>query len=241
MNVNRRQFIAASAVLGAAAALTPKLGGASTWFGGSKSGGGSLSGVQVLRSAQPEPEAFEKGLRSALQGAGVDPATIGARTLSGKMSWKDWQALTALTPGTVLVGMVSEAEFVLVNEIFRETGARVLSHGTHLAGDTTHSRHAFTTTDSSAGLGSTFANWLKKGQQNALVLESSTRKGALAVPRAQKAEAQEGDWSEMLGHALAKVALGRWEPAKIESRIQVGAGDAFATPKAGYVSFVASV
>ena len=241
MNVNRREFLAVSAVLGAAAALTPKLGGASSWFGGSKSGGEPLSGLQILRSAQPEPEAFEKGLRSALQVAGVDLSKVGAQTLSGKMSWKDWQALTAMAPGTVLVGMVTEAEFVLVNEIFRETGARVLSQGTHLAGDTEHSRHAFTTTDSSAGLGSAFAQWLKQGQQNALVQETSTRKGALALPRAQKAEAPDGDWSEMLGRALAKVALGRWEPAKIESRIQIGTGDAFSAPKAGFVSFVASV
>lgn len=241
MNVNRREFIAASAILGAAAALTPKLTGASSWFGGSKSGGEPLAGLQILRSAQAEPEAFETGVRTSLEVAGVDPAKIGTRTLSGKMSWQEWQALMAIAPGTVLVGMVSEAEFILVNELFREKGARVLSQAIHMAGDPTHSRHVFTTTESSAGLGSVFAQWLKQGHQNALVQESSTRKGALALTRAHMAEAQEGHWSEMLGRALAKVAVGRWEPGKIENRIQVGAGDAFSTPRAGYVSFVATV
>ena len=241
MNVNRRQFIAASAVLGAAAALTPKLGGAGSWFGGAKAGGQAPSGLQILRSAQADSEAFEKGVRSALKVAGADLSKVGSRILSGKLSWKDWQALTAMAPGTVLVGMVSESEFVLVNEIFRETGARVLSQGTHLAGDDTHSRHAFTTTEASAGLGTAFAHGLKTLNQNAVVQESSTRKGALALTRTKKAEAAVGEWSEILGSALAKVAIGRWEPRTIEGRIQVGAGDAFTTPKAGYISFVASV
>lgn len=241
MNVNRREFIAASAVLGAAAALTPKLGGAGSWFGGTKAGDQALSGLQILRSAQAEAEGFEKGVREALKGVGADLSKVASRTLSGKMSWTDWQSLTAMAPGTVLVGMVTESEFVLINEIFRETGARVLSQGTHVTGDSSHSRHAFTTTESSAGLGSAFARWLKSQNHHALVQETSTRKGALALTRSQKSEAHSGGWFEMLGHALAKVAVGRWEPGKIEGRIQVGAGDAFATPKAGYVSFVATV
>ena len=241
MNVNRREFIAASAVLGAAAALTPKLGGAGSWFGGAKAGDQALSGIQILRTAQAEAEGFEKGVREALKGVGADLSKFASRTLSGKMSWNDWQSLTAMAPGTVLVGMVTESEFVLINEIFRETGARVLSQGTHLTGDSRHSRHAFTTTEASAGLGSALAHGLKTLKQNALVQESSTRKGALALTRNKKAEAADGEWSEILGSALAKVAIGRWEARTIEGRIQVGAGDAFTTPKAGYISFVASV
>ena len=241
MTVNRREFIAASAVLGAAAALAPKLTQPSSWFGGAASDGQAMSGLQIMRSAQAEPEAFEKGVRHSLKAVGLDPSKVESRRLSGKMSWKEWQALTAMAPGTMLVGMVSEAEFVLVNELFREKGARILSQGTHMAGDATQSRHLFTTTDASAGLGRRFAQWLSQAQQHALIQETSTRKGAIALSGGKKAEALDGDWSEMLGHALAKVAVGRWEPGKIETRIQVGKGDAFTTPRAGYVSFVASV
>ena len=241
MTVNRREFIAASAVLGAAAALAPKLTGPSSWFGGSAPGGVPMAGLQILRSAQAEPEAFEKGVRHSLKAAGTDPSRVETRMLTGKMGWKEWQALTAMAPGTMLIGMASEAEFVLVNELFREKGARILSQATHLAGDAAHSRHLFTTTDASAGLGRAFAQWLSQAHQHAVIQEKSTRKGAIAMSRGKTAEPLDGDWSEFLGHALAKVAVGRWEPGKIESRIQVGAGDAFTTPRAGYVSFVASV
>jgi hypothetical protein len=241
VNFNRREFIAASAVLGAAAAMAPKLTGPSSWFGGAKSAGQSISGLQILRSAQAEPETFEKGVRTSLEAAGMDASKIATRTLSGKMGWQEWQSLTAMAPGTVLVGMVSEAEFILVNELFREKGARVMSQGNHQAGNTAHTRHAFTTTDASAGLGSVFAQWLKHGQQHALVQETSTRKATLSLQRSGKTDPQTGDWSELLGRALGQVALGSWEPSKIESRIRVGAGDAFTTPKAGFVSFVASV
>lgn len=241
MNFNRREFIAASAVLGAAAALAPKLTGASSWFGGDKSAGGSVAGLQILRSAQAEPETFEKGVRTSLKAAGMEAARITTRTLSGKMSWQDWQSLTAMAPGTVLVGMVSEAEFILVNELFRENGARVLSQGVHQAASASHSRHAFTTTDASAGLGAVFAQWLKQAQQHALVQETSTRKATLSLKRPEVTNAQSSDWFEMLGSALGQVALGRWEPGKVESRVTVGHGDAFTTPKAGFVSFVASV
>lgn len=241
MNIKRREFLAASAVLGAAAALTPKLTGPSSWFAGTKSASNPRAPIQILRSAQAEPETFEKGVRASLDGAGVDAASVQTRTLSSKMTWQEWQSLTAMAAGTVVIGLVSEAEFILINEFFREKSARILSQGTHLSGDTTHSRHLFTTTDSSAGLGSAFARWLKQGQQHAVVQETSTRKGAIALTPGHAVEKHDGEWSEMLGHALAKVATGRWQPGSVESRIQVGAGDAFTTPKAGFVSFVASV
>jgi hypothetical protein len=241
VNFNRREFIAASAVLGAAAALAPKLTGPSSWFGGPPSGAATLSGIQILRSAQAEPETFEKGLRASLETAGMDASKVATRTLSGKMSWKEWQTLTAMAPGTMLVGMVSEAEFILVNELFREKGARVLSQGNHQVGNAAQTRHAFTTTDASAGLGGVFAQWLKQGRQHALVQETSTRKSTLAHQRSGKSDAKEADWCELLGRAMGQVALGRWEPGKIESRVLVGSGDAFRVPRAGFVSFVASV
>ncbi len=241
MNFNRREFIAASAVLGAAAALAPKLTGPSSWFGDAKSADQSVSGLQILRSAQAEPETFEKGVLRSLEAAGMATSKIATRTLSGKMGWQEWQSLTAMAPGTVLVGMVSEAEFILVNELFRETSARVLSQGNHQTGIAAHTRHAFKTTDASAGLGGVFAQWLKQAHQHAFIQEISTRKATLSLPRSGKTDAQTGDWSELLGRALGQVALGRWEPGRIESRITVGAGDAFTTPKAGFVSFVASV
>ncbi len=219
--------------------LAPMMKSPSTWFRASHTAPAPVSVIQILRSAQAEPEAFEKGVRAYLQTSGMDPAQVDVRTPPAILDFVEWQNLVSPVEGVVFVGMVSEADFILVNECIREKGLRLLCRGTHVVGDAAHSRHAFTTTASSAGIGAAFDQSLKQPYQHAYVQEVAMHKAAFPFPAACRIETPDGNWSELLGHALGQVALGHWEPSAISNHIHIG--DAFTSVNVGYASFVIGV
>jgi hypothetical protein len=238
--MSRRDFLTSSALLGAAtAALAPLAKGPAGWFQSAPVANGPTpsSPVRILRADAPAAEAFERGVRATLQAHGLDAASVGT-TLATEFDFDALKAHLTGTPGAVLVGLVPERLFLLVNELARESGARLLLEGTHLSDAGAHSRHTFTTTAASAGVGAVFADGLKARNEHALVQETVRRQSARNLPAARRTETTAESWSEALGQAVAHVATGQWRPSAVVSRTRVGAGDAFTTAMDGYVSFV---
>jgi hypothetical protein len=111
--------------------------------------------VRLLKSRDEEPStAFERGVHAALEGAA---AGIDALEMPVRADLAQWRALAAALPGCVVLGVVTPSEFVLVNELIRETGARLLYQGEHAIDRAGSAWHALTTSSMSAGGGAPFA------------------------------------------------------------------------------------
>lgn len=103
--------------------------------------------VRLLRSRTDVPsDAFERGVRAALGGDADVVAT------SVRSDLARWREMSASVRGSTVLGVVSTSEFVLVNELIRDSGARLLFLGEHAVRDAGSARHVSTTSAASAGV-----------------------------------------------------------------------------------------
>jgi hypothetical protein len=111
--------------------------------------------VRLLTSRGEIPSAaFARGVHAALSGAAFD---IDALTMPVRADLAQWHALTAAIRGGVVLGMVSASKFVLVNELIREAGGRLLYQGEHAIDDAGSARHALMTSGASVGVGASLS------------------------------------------------------------------------------------
>jgi hypothetical protein len=144
----RRRFLASSATICAGAAIV------------GDAGEPLLSRrnkirVRLLTSRGRVPSAaFERGVHAALSGVAFH---IDALTMPVPADLADWRALVASIRGGVVLGVVTASEFVLVNELIREAGARLLYQGEHTIDDAGSARHASMTFGASIGVGASMS------------------------------------------------------------------------------------
>jgi hypothetical protein len=200
MTWTRRRFLAWSATVCAGAAIA----------GDSVArllSGATRERVRLLTSSGDgvPSAAFERAVRAALGGTGVD---VDAVVIPVRPDLARWREVAASVRGGVMLGVVSASEFVLVNELIREAGARLLYLGEHTDDAAGAVRHASTTSAASVGV----EPWLSR------------------VP---------GAWPEVLGFALARVAVRQWEPVVMIA--EPVAGHDSAPIRSSCVSFVFAV
>jgi len=145
----RRKFLVSSATLCAGSIIA----------GGSIEAlrlGPARDRVRLLITKGPIPSAaFERGLRAAFSGAGFD---VDAVVMPARPNLARWRAFGAQIRSGVVLGMVSASEFVLINELVREAGARLLYQGEHAIDDVGGARHTLTTSVASVGVRASVAH-----------------------------------------------------------------------------------
>lgn len=144
MTWSRRNFLASSATICAAAAV------AGSAFTPSR----ARERLRLLRSRGEVPSgAFERGVRTALGGHGPGPG-LEVVTMPVRFDFDEWRALAAaIAPAGAVLGVVRASEFVLVNELIRDAGARLLHQGEHAVDDAGSARHALASGAALAGVG----------------------------------------------------------------------------------------
>ena len=176
--------------------------------------------VRVVRSRRQPLPAFEQGARSALLAAGH--ASRAVLQLPAKLELSQWQRLLAEARGSVLVGLVCDTEFALVNELVREASGRVLAEGAHRVSEDLHSRHVFTTTAASVGVGSAFAGQLRATSLHALVTEVALIESPARARPVDDRALRHDHWAGSLGRIMGTVAAGTWIGRTIEPPSRVG-------------------
>lgn len=148
MTWSRRNFLASSATVCAGAAIA----------GSALAPRPARDRLRFLRSRGEVPSAaFERGVRAALGRAGPGLEVL---AMPVRFDFGEWRALAAaiIPPGAVL-GVVSASEFVLVNELVREAGARLLHRGEHAGNDAGSVRHLLTSGIAAAGVEAALTRW----------------------------------------------------------------------------------
>ncbi len=148
MTWTRRGFLAASAAVCAGTVIVgrtvaPLLGGAAE------------ARLRLLTAKASIPSAaFERGVRARGEGAGL---AIDALALPRRHDLTRWRGLVAEIRGIAVLGVVSAAEFVLVNELIREAGAVLMFQGEHTIGVLGAARHTLLASTGSEVLGATLS------------------------------------------------------------------------------------
>jgi hypothetical protein len=142
--------------------------------------------------------------------------------------------------GARLIGIMDDCTNTLLEEALRDLGGSMLCRGRHrgLLHEAAASRHAFTTTGATRGIGSTLARALTAHQAEFLVQEHSLfddgveARDAGSVPAAR--------WPEVLGTSYALMAAGLWTAGRVRAELRRGTA---AEPRRSqaFVSLVAEV
>ena len=223
MSVDRRQFLAGCTGAGLLAgtpalAVTQRLGLLGPAL--APAADGLAAGVLLLRA--PGDTAFEAGVRRVLRHSAVphidtlelDPAL--ART-PGAL-----RAVLAARRGTALLGLMDDCTHTLLEECLRDLGGSLLCRGQHFgsANQRADSRHLFTTTATTRGVGQALAAALATGTDAYLVREQALADatGAASGLRARL----DPHWPAALGIAYGRMAAGRWAPAPLNAHAQRG-------------------
>lgn len=144
--------------------------------------------------------------------------------------------------GQVLVGLVADSDFVILQEMVRHTDGCLLMHGQHLWSLEGDSRHAFFTTARARGVSTQLAQVLKPIKGAEVVSEAALGPEVVTANLVNGALGglAAGNWPSVLGQALARVGTGRWRiQSPLEARPVSGRAP---WPLAGSaVSFVIAV
>ncbi len=112
MSWTRRQFVISTALIGASGVIAARRT--------------ARAPVRLLRSGERMSTAdFERGVRARFGGGNE----LEVLTMPTQFDLAQWRRLGEEIRGGVVLGIVSAAEFVLVNELIRERGARLLCQG----------------------------------------------------------------------------------------------------------------
>ncbi len=204
MTIGRRAFVAAT-LAGAATAALPA-GPASARILPARP-----DPVLLLLDASA-PAAFREGAGSVLPAANL--------LLAGRSAGDDGAALVdsiawlAARPGRRMVGLLRDADAVLLEQMTRDGAIRCLSAAQHCQGGeaAVQSRHRITALASNAGLAGALAGQLAAtGAAFSVVSErpggahgDTFRQDIVAAAAAQ------GGWEGALGRTLALIAAGHW-------------------------------
>lgn len=161
--------------------------------------------------------------RLVLVARGADPAFAVAAARGGRVVTVDGIAALsdaarwfAARPGRRLVGLLSEADGVLLRQLV-PAGSDWLALGHHREGGPGgfHSRHRITALPASRGLARHLAADLAAQASDFSVTEMAAgmpESIRSVVPAARAAD----NWEAALGHALGRVAAGLWRPEPAE-------------------------
>nr|WP_294524012.1 hypothetical protein [uncultured Rhodopila sp.] len=194
MIFGRRTFVAGTlAVLGAAAARPATA---------------HVSPEALLLLDPAAPPAFRNAL-AASRLSFIDRRAGDISVLADSVAW-----LTA-RPGRRMVGLLGDADAVLLDQFTRDGAIRCLSSAQH-CGSAGTSRHRITALSTNAGLGRSLANELAAAGTNFAVVSEPlvTPRAAVPLPRIPASAAATGrGWADALGTAMAMIAAGNW-PAR---------------------------
>jgi hypothetical protein len=142
--------------------------------------------------------------------------------------------------GARLIGLMDDCTHSLLEETLRDLGGSILCRGRHrgLLNEAAASRHAFTTTVATHGIGSAMASAMTANATAFLVQEHSHCAGAVAHRDGLSLPA--APWPAVLGTAYALMITGLWTvgPAVAEQR----RGAATDHPRSdAFVSLVAEI
>lgn len=234
MKLDRRNFLGTMGLGMATAALWPREG-ASSLFAAAPA-----TRFLVLRSSHQRSEIFTRSVRAGLERLGISGAAVAEADAPSSTDFAGWKKIAEGVRGGVVMGLLSEADAILLNEALRESGGRLLCRGTHVTGEGRCSRHAFDTTEASSGVGVAFARRLELAGQDALVFETAAVEAAPLASTALPAIGT-ADWTELLAGSVARIAAGRFEPGSVVGSVRVGASDPFGSVQESFVSFAAVV
>jgi hypothetical protein len=147
--------------------------------------------------------------------------------------------------GARLIGIMDDCTHTLLEEALRDLGGSVLCRGHHrgLLHQAAASRHAFMTTGTTRGIGSTLARALTAQEAEFLVQEYSLFDDGLSDDEVEARDARSlpaAPWPRVLGRSYALMAAGLWTvgPVRAEQR----RGTATEPPRSqAFVSLVAEV
>ena len=230
MSVDRRRFMAGCSSAGLIAA-TPALAGACGLEALAAPAATVASAatapqrpVLLLRADDDAP--FADHVLLAARRAGL--ATIDSLPLTPARLRSPGALRAALEPqrGAVLLGLLDDCSQTLLEECLRDLGGSVLCRGQHY-GSTRRdadSRHLFTSTPASRGIGATLARSLAAGRGAYLVREQShgAATHAAAAGTVDDRAAPGPHWAAALAIAYVRMAAGHWRPAPLLARAQRG-------------------
>lgn len=204
MSLCRREFLRGS--LGAGALL---LAGHAA-RAGVAARAGALRGRPILLLRSADDAAFAAAALRASSPQAASP--VASLTLDEKLV-RDPTALRALLGrhrGACLIGLMDDCTHALLEESLRDLGGSVLCRGYHrgLLHDAAASRHAFTTTSATRGIGTALAAALRAGGRSFLVQEHTAGADAAAAHDASSLPA--ASWPELLGESYVLMAAGIW-------------------------------
>lgn len=237
MSVDRRRFMAGCSSAGLIAA-TPAL---ATPHGFAALAGGTASTAADPRLVLLRTDGdalFAANARRAARRAGL--TSIDSLELASARLRSPGALRAALEPrrGAVLLGLLDDCSQTLLEECLRDLGGSILCRGQHFGSSSriADSRHLFTTTPASHGIGGMLARTLASGRGAFLVREQSPVQltgDAAAIATAEAAGDTAGDatagsarldphWAAALGIAYVRMAVGQWRPAALRTQVRRG-------------------
>nr|WP_294511560.1 hypothetical protein [uncultured Rhodopila sp.] len=204
MTFGRRAFCAGALAGVAAAGIAPRSAAARI---------SSTAPDPVMLLLDPDaPPAFIAAATGALAASRlsvIDRRGGEARVLVESVAW------LAARPGRRMVGLLSDADAVLLDQFTRDGAIRCLSSAQHCgsAGASGQSRHRITALPSNAGLARLLADELAAAGTNfSVVTEPLTRPGIAGPVTKIPASAHRAGsgWEAVLGGTMAMIAAGNW-------------------------------
>ncbi|MFO1409724.1 MAG: hypothetical protein U1F06_05005 [Steroidobacteraceae bacterium] len=124
--------------------------------------------------------------------------------------------------GATFVGLLDDCTHTLVEEALRDLGASLLCRGQHHGSPAgaAGSRHLFTTTARTAGVGALLASALAADGRAYLVREQSLSPATASTDAFDRR--LDPRWPVALGDAYARIASGRWESRLAPATAQQG-------------------
>lgn len=245
MSVDRRRFMAGCSSVGLLAATpavamarglealaAPAATAATAAHTAEAAGAATDRPLLLLRS--DDDSRFAEGALRAARRAGL--AKIDSLEFSPARLRSPGALRTALEArrGAVVLGLLDDCSHTLLEECLRDLGGSLLCRGQHFGspGRLADSRHLFTTTPASRGIGGLLARTLASGRDAFLVREQSTAgvigaaTGDATVDAAASA-AEDGarldpHWAAALGIAYVRMAAGQWRSSPLRAQAQRG-------------------
>jgi hypothetical protein len=204
MTFGRRSFVA-GALAGAAAAGLPARPAAACLSTAARD--------PVMLLLDPgAPPAFAAAAAATLAASGLPILDRRAGDGAGLAETVGW---LAASPGRRIIGLLSDADAVLLDQLSRDGAVRCLSAAQHCesTGASGQSRHRITALSSNAGLARLLAfDLAAAGTHFSVASEApgTSRSGAAPAVVPAQAEPAGRGWEDTLGRVLAMIAAGRW-------------------------------
>lgn len=201
----------------------------------------AASSIVSLVGGSETDARFLEGIQKGLMGTSAtvsdsfllhpgDPAAL--ENLSRQLpSWR----------GRRVVGLLDEGRQAVVDEMFRDLGAKVMCTGRHSAGPHTgpSTNHRFATTPGARGIGAALAVALASSSESFLIHETAFGAEVQADGAPARLCATQG-WAGITGEALARIATDAWVPGPAGQYRRLGLAPR-TTANHGLVSFAAEL